>query len=85
MADVDKLNQTTLPPRKAFYSSLTYHNISLEDYQFCQKVWEDGSRTSFKEFLVWYNDLDVGPFVMVVERFQRYYFDRNIHILKTAI
>ena len=41
--------------------------------------------TTFRDFLVWYNDLDVGPFVTAVERFQRFYFDKDIDVFKTAI
>ncbi len=39
----------------------------------------------FRDFLVWYNNLDVGPFVTAVERFQKFYFDKDIDVFKTAI
>jgi hypothetical protein len=29
-----------------------------EDYQLCQKVWEDNNMTTMKEFLTWYNNKD---------------------------
>ena len=41
--------------------------------------------TTFKDFLVWYNNLDVGPFVNAVERFQKFYFDKGLYVFKTAI
>ena len=41
--------------------------------------------TTFRDFLVWYNYLDVGPFVTAVENLQRYYFKRNIDIFKVSI
>ncbi|XP_053380152.1 uncharacterized protein LOC123531892 [Mercenaria mercenaria] len=41
--------------------------------------------STFKDFLVWYNNLDVGPFVTAVERLQKFYFDKNIDVLKTAM
>ena len=41
--------------------------------------------TTFRDFLVWYNNLDVGPFVTAVENLQRYYFKRNIDIFKVSI
>ncbi len=40
---------------------------------------------TFEDFLVWYNNLDVGPFVTAVERFQKFYFDKGIDVLKSAI
>ena len=40
---------------------------------------------TFKDFLVWYNNLDVGPFVTAVSRLQKFYFDRDIDIFKTTV
>lgn len=34
---------------------------------------------------MWYNDLDVGPFVTAVERLQEFYFKKGVDVLKTAI
>ena len=36
----DKLAETQLPPKEAFYSRLSGDNISDEDYEHAQKVWE---------------------------------------------
>ena len=35
-----KFDETTLPPKEAFYSNLNLENISDEDYVHAQKVWE---------------------------------------------
>ena len=83
--DVTKLDHQSLPPHAAFYSSLKQTNISAEDYAFCQKVWRDHDMKTFRDFLVWYNNLDVGPFVKAVENLQKYYFQRNIDIFKVSI
>jgi hypothetical protein len=40
---------------------------------------------TFKDFLEWYNNLDVEPFVMVVERLRGYYFERGIDIFKINV
>ena len=37
------------------------------------------------DFLIWYNNLDVGPFVTAVERWQQQYFDEGLDVFKTAI
>ena len=34
-----KFDETTLPPKEAFYSNLNLENISDEDYVHIQKVW----------------------------------------------
>ena len=81
----DKLKYDRLPDHDAFYSSLKNANISDEEYAFCQKVWHDHKMTTFRDFLVWYNNLDVEPFVQAVTNLQKYYFDRNIDIFKCSI
>ena len=35
-----KFDETTLPPKEAFYSNLNLENISNEDYAHAQNVWE---------------------------------------------
>ena len=35
-----KFDETTLPPKGAFYSNLNLENISDEDYAHTQNVWE---------------------------------------------
>ena len=68
MDSLDKLNQTYLPPHEAFYSTLKEQNISEEDYQYCLQVWSDNNMQTFKDFLVWYNNLDVQPFCDALEK-----------------
>ncbi|XP_052693820.1 uncharacterized protein LOC128172088 [Crassostrea angulata] len=82
---VDKLNYDRLPHHNAFYSSLKNCNISEEEYAFCQQVWHENNMSTFRDFLVWYNNLDVGPFVQAVKNLQKYYFERNIDIFKCSI
>lgn len=41
--------------------------------------------TTFKDFLIWYNNLDVGPFVTAVEKWQEQYFHEGLDVFKTAI
>lgn len=41
--------------------------------------------TSFRDFLVWYNNLDLKPFVQAVQNLQKYYFERRIDIFKCSI
>jgi len=37
---LDKLDETQLPPKKAFYSNLNDSDITVEDYERAQKVWK---------------------------------------------
>ena len=36
----EKIDETVLPPKKAFYSDLNLENITDEDYVHAQKVWD---------------------------------------------
>ena len=84
-ADVLKLENQSLPPHESLYSSLKQTNISLQEYEFCQRVWAEQRMRTFKDFLEWYSNLDVESFVMAVERLRGYYFERRIDILKTSV
>ena len=41
MTSVRKLENTTLPPRSAFYNKLIGCHISEADYESCEKVWRN--------------------------------------------
>jgi len=85
MTSLEKLNVSQLPPHEAFYSTLKNENISAEDYQLCQKVWEDNNMTSMKEFLTWYNNKDVEPMLEAIEKMYLYYQNQNVDIFKDEI
>ena len=36
----EKFDETTLPPKEAFYSNLNLEDISDEDYAHAQRVWD---------------------------------------------
>ena len=36
----EKFDETTLPPKEAFYSNLNLEDIIDEDYRHAQKVWD---------------------------------------------
>ena len=39
MDNWEKFDKITLPPKEVFYSNLSLENISDEDYEHAQKVW----------------------------------------------
>ena len=65
---LEKLNSPTLPPPEAFHSTLSNTDITIEQYEYCQSVWDANNMTSFRDFLVWYNNLDVVPFLEAIEK-----------------
>ena len=87
----DKLHHPTLPPLEAFYSELKKQNTlgdneeAQKNYEELERIWIRHGMTSFKDFLVYYNNLDVGPFVTAVTRMQAFYFEKNIDLFKVAV
>ena len=65
---LEKLDCSELPPPEAFYSTLLQSEIMDEQYEFCQRSWDKQQMTSFRDFLVWYNNLDVVPFLEAIEK-----------------
>ncbi|GET55307.1 uncharacterized protein LOC114539009 [Rhizophagus irregularis DAOM 181602=DAOM 197198] len=55
----EKFDRTSLPPRKDFYSLLSQQNISKEDYEHAQKVWQTFEMKSFREYHDLYLETDV--------------------------
>ena len=50
MDDWEKFDETTIPPKEAFYSKLKLEGISDEDYAHAQKVWEISERKNRGEY-----------------------------------
>ncbi|KAK3705281.1 hypothetical protein QZH41_008170 [Actinostola sp. cb2023] len=85
MDSLEKLNYPTLPPHLAFYSSLTNTNITAEEYAYCQQVWEENNMVTFRDFLVWYNNLDVQPFCDALEKMCAFWKEKHIDMLRQGI
>ena len=80
-----KLDETEIPAHKDFYSSLKDVNISETEYQLLKEIWVKEEMKTFKDFLIWYNNKDVEPFVKAIEKLQQFYFDKSLDVFKIAI
>ena len=85
MDGVGKLDDRALPPQSAFFSRLTNEGISDEDYARCQAVWRDNEMTTMRDYLVWYNNRDVEPFLEAIDKQAAFYHDQHIDIFKDGI
>ena len=56
-----------------------------ENYQQLKQIWTVKNMNTFKDFLIFYNNLDVGPFVCAVEKFLEFYKANRIDVFKIAI
>ena len=85
LTSVKKLRNKTLPPRSAFHSKLTGRNISESDYRQCQKVWTEQNMKTFKDYLIYYNNKDVEPFVTALNNHARFFRERGLDMFKDGI
>ena len=67
---LNKLQESSLPPRSAFRNDLTGEECLEEDYHFAQKVWEKCDCQNFGDYLKIYLNLDVLLLACVFERFR---------------
>ena len=85
MNDLCKLEDRALPPQSAFFSRLTSEGISDTDYAACQAVWRDNRMTTMRDYLIWYNNRDVEPFLEAIAKEATFYRDRHIEMFKDGI
>ena len=85
MDDLQKLEDRVLPPQSAFFSRLKNEGISNDDYARCQAVWRDNGMETLREYLIWYNNRDVTPFLQAIGKQFAFYRDRDIDMFKDGI
>ena len=85
MDGIGKLEDIVLPPQEAFYSRLQNEFISDEDYARCQAVWRDNGMKTMHDFLVWYNNRDVAPFLDAIDKQFAFYKQQNIDMFKDGV
>ena len=66
----ERLLETQLPPKSAFYSKLNNKDISDEDYTHAQKIWKEFEMKTMKDYHDLYLELDVLLLADVFENFR---------------
>ena len=82
---LEKLDFPRLPPAETFHSMLSNTNITDEQYSYCQRVWKDNNMDMFRDFLVWYNNLDVVPFLEAIDKMSNFWKQQDIDIFKDGV
>ena len=67
---LERLKETKLPPKEAFYSKLDNEDISDEDYTHAKKVWEVFGMKDLQDYHNLYNETDVLLLADVFENFR---------------
>ena len=70
MNSIERLNETELPPKTAFYSKLNNTDISDEDYEHAKKVWKEFNCETVRDYHNLYNKTDVLLLADVFENFR---------------
>jgi len=70
LSSLEVLKETSLPPKSEFFNDLTQEDISEEDYQFAQKIWNTCGFETLEEYLQFYLALDVLLLADVFENFR---------------
>ncbi len=70
ISSLDKLSETCLPPKEAFYSKLYDEDISDEDYQHALKVWKTFGCKTLRDYHDLYLKSDVLLLADVFEKFR---------------
>ena len=71
----ERLLETQLPPKSAFYSKLNKKDITDEDYNHAQKIWKEFGMTTMKDYHNLYLELDVLLLADVFENFREVCMD----------
>ena len=66
----EKLKETQLPSREAFYSNFNDEGISDENYAHAREVWKTFEMKSLKDYHKIYNKVDVLLLADVFENFR---------------
>ena len=85
MDNLRKLDDQALPTQTAFFSQLKNEGISDTDYAACQAVWGDNQMTTMSDYLIWYNNRDVIPFLEAIAKQSGFYKHQNIDMFKDGI
>ena len=54
----------------------------IEKYHYLQQIWKQEQKSSFKDFLWWYNNKDVVPTLEVMQKMIAFYHNKDIDMLK---
>ena len=82
---LEKLDYPTLPHHAAFFSKLKNENISEEEYHYSLEILETHDMTMMQDFLHWYNDLDVAPFLVAIDNMFSFCKSLGADMFKDAI
>ena len=64
---------------------MKHKNISEEDYAHCLQIWKNEKMSTMKDYLIWYNNRDVGPFLEAIQKQFDFYQKLKVDMFKDGI
>ena len=82
----EKLDFPGLPPYMAWYSKLKgEYVLTLKEYDDCHRIFKERGMQTFGDWLEYYNNLDVAPFLEALQKMKEFYTSLGIDIFKDAV
>ena len=80
----DKLDYKGPPPYRCWFSQLKNSFVlTPEEYEECQQTFDEQGMQTFGDWLEYYNNLDVTPFLEALEKMKAYYTNLGVDFSKT--
>ena len=82
----DKLDYPRHPPYFAWYSQLKgAYVLSPKEYADCKRIFRERGMKTFGDWLEYYNNLDVAPFLEALQKMKEFYTTLGVDIFKDAV
>ena len=74
---IDRLNETSLPPKESFFSSLTQKVITDKEYSHAQEVWKHYNCKTLKDYHNLYLKTDVMILADAFEKYRKFFLKHH--------
>ena len=82
----EKLDYEGLPEYEHWYSKLKKEYVlTRKQWEACKQTFKEKGMKTFKDWLEYYNNLDVAPGLEALEKMKKFYIEKGIDILKDAV
>ena len=82
----EKLDYPGLPDYPHWYSKLkNEYVLTREEWEECQRLFKEKGMKTFKDWLKYYNNLDVAPGLEALQKMRNFYTGKGIDIMKDAV
>ena len=82
----EKLDYPGLPEYEEWYSKLkNEYVLTRKEWEECQRLFKEKGMKTIKDWLKYYNNLDVAPGLEALQKMKNFYIEKGIDIMKDAV